>query len=373
MKQLLFVTLARDLDTSLDGVTRKMKAQMQSFGRKGYTVLFTYRKEKTIMLSDGKNTRVLCQTSLNSIIDQIKLYNALSQIIGKEIFPEVVYIRNYISDFAMLQFLKKCHKQNVQALLEIPTYPYKMERAKPRHIPVNLVDNLFKKAVAKQLDYIVTFTKDKHIRGAKCIQIDNGFDEQYTLLDFSKKDPNKLVLTSVSTCEEWHGIDRLLYSFAYYKKQNMQSNMNIQIHIIGDGRELHNLKKIVEENPQIAENVTFKGLLDMQSVMKIYKETDLAVSSLAIHRIGLESVQPLKNREYAACGIPFILAFNDPGFVNTPFTYRVKAEDAIFDFEEIIDWYKQMNISHQAIAEYAQQFSWDKQIATIVETLQMED
>lgn len=367
MKQLLFVTLARDLDTSLDGVTRKMKAQMQSFSRKDYKVLFTYRKGNQIILSDGQNPQVLCRTGLNSIVDQMKLYNALGKIIGKEIFPEVVYIRNYISDWKMLQFLKKCQARKIKTFLEIPTYPYKLERAKARHIPVNLVDNTFKNAVAKHLDYIVTFTKDEYIRGAKCIQIDNGFDEQYTCLEFFEKDHNTFVITSVSTCEEWHGLDRLLKSLIAYEKKMTAESPKIQINIIGSGRELGNLQKIVSDNPQIEKYVSFKGLLDMQSVMEIYKETDVAVSSLAIHRLGLESVQPLKNREYAACGIPFVLAFNDPGFIDTPFTYQVKANDDIFELEDIINWYKVMDISPQAISHYAQRFSWDKQIETIVE------
>lgn len=369
MKQLLFVTLARDLDTCLDGVTRKMKAQMQSFSRKDYEVLFTYRKGNEIILSDGKTPRVLCQTGINSIIDQMKLYKALGKVLGKEIFPEVVYIRNYISDKYMVDFLKKCKTQNIKTLLEIPTYPYKMERAKPRHIPVNLVDNLFKKAVAKQLDYIVTFTKDTHIRGAKCINIDNGFDEQYQLMDFQQQGDNSYVLTSVSTCELWHGLDRLLNSLVAYQKQMTEMSPKIQINIIGAGRELANLQKIVEDNPEIKEYVAFKGLLDMQSVMNIYKETDIAVSSLAVHRIGLDSVQPLKNREYAACGIPFVLSFNDPGFVDTAFTYKVEASDEIFDLGELIAWYNNMNVSRSFISEYAQKFSWDKQIEKIVTML----
>ncbi len=58
-------------------------------------------------------------------------------------------------------------------------------------------------------------------------------------------------------------------------------------------------------------NLYLHGYLSTSQYNKILGRADAAISSLALHRIGLEEASPLKSRECLALGLPLVLAYKD--------------------------------------------------------------
>ncbi len=61
----------------------------------------------------------------------------------------------------------------------------------------------------------------------------------------------------------------------------------------------------------LPENVHLHGYLPVAEYKKILSDAEAAISSLGLHRIGLEEASPLKSRECLALGLPLILAYMD--------------------------------------------------------------
>ncbi len=95
----------------------------------------------------------------------------------------------------------------------------------------------------------------------------------------------------------WHGVDKL--------PSLAEQLPDIHIDVIGydppAGDQPLNGKQ----------NIIFHGYLSFDQYKDILARADVAVSSLALHRVGLEEASPLKSREYLAYGLPLVLAYVD--------------------------------------------------------------
>lgn len=93
----------------------------------------------------------------------------------------------------------------------------------------------------------------------------------------------------------WHGIDKLIALARLVP--------DIIVDIIG-----------YDELPGFAplpENVILHGYLSVEQYKNILARADVAISSLALHRIQLEEASPLKSRECLAFGLPLVVAYKD--------------------------------------------------------------
>ena len=61
----------------------------------------------------------------------------------------------------------------------------------------------------------------------------------------------------------------------------------------------------------LPENLHLHGYLSAGEYRQILGKADAAISSLGLHRIGLEEASPLKSRECLALGLPLVLAYVD--------------------------------------------------------------
>ena len=93
----------------------------------------------------------------------------------------------------------------------------------------------------------------------------------------------------------WHGIDKLVELARYIS--------DVHIDIVGYGE--------LPEYEPLPENITLHGYLTMQAYRKVLASADVAVSSLALHRVQLEEASPLKSRECLAFGLPLVVAYVD--------------------------------------------------------------
>ena len=58
-------------------------------------------------------------------------------------------------------------------------------------------------------------------------------------------------------------------------------------------------------------NLSLHGYLGLDAYQRVLCGADVAISSLALHRVGLHEASPLKSRECLAFGLPLILAYKD--------------------------------------------------------------
>lgn len=93
----------------------------------------------------------------------------------------------------------------------------------------------------------------------------------------------------------WHGVDKLVALMRLFP--------DVQLDIVG-------YDALPELDP-LPGNVTLHGFLALEEYQKVLSAADVAVSSLALHRVGLEEASPLKSRECLAFGLPLVVPYVD--------------------------------------------------------------
>lgn len=356
------------VNTKEKGVRKKILFQIKAFEKYGeYVKHICVSENKEFEINKQKKIKILeKKTKISRLLRKIKI-EVLLYYLSKLDYSnhKIIYIRYFSSSYMFLYFLRKIKEQyDIKIIIEIPTYPYDGE-LKGKNIFYTL-DKKCRKKLYKYVDKIVTYTKDKKIWNIPCINISNGVDlEEIKIIN---KEQNEYIkFTSVSNCSFWHGIDRFLISLEKYG-QNKQLK-NIIFNIIGEGPESEKLKEIVEKSKFLRKIVIFHGFKTGKDLEKIYNETDIGIGSLGIHRIALKEVQPLKNREYTAKGLPFIIGFNDPDFEESKYVYKVTNNEGIIDIENIIKWYLKYNFKEIEIRKDAERFSWDIQMKKVIDNI----
>lgn len=100
----------------------------------------------------------------------------------------------------------------------------------------------------------------------------------------------------------WHGVDKLVTLARLLP--------DICFDIIGYDT-LPVGRDFIPSSQPLPENLHLHGYLPASEYRKILGKADAAISSLALHRIGLEEASPLKSRECLALGLPLVLAYKD--------------------------------------------------------------
>jgi hypothetical protein len=106
----------------------------------------------------------------------------------------------------------------------------------------------------------------------------------------------------------WHGVDKLV-DFA-------RRFPDLQLDIVG----YDNLPEFVP----LPENLTLHGYLSSQEYRNVLARADIAVSSLALHRIQLGEASTLKSRECLALGIPLVIAYEDTDLNDAEYDFLLK-------------------------------------------------
>lgn len=213
---------------------------------------------------------------------------------------------------------------------------------------------------------IVTYMPYNTIWKIPTIIIDNGVDtSKMKVVEPEKHDTFNL--TVVANVNVWHGIDRIINGlYEYGKKKNIEK---IRIKIAGEGPELKKLKELVHEK-KLEENVEFLGLLKNEQLDNLYNITDIAISSLGMHRIHITEGSTIKTKEYCSKGIPFILAYNEK-MLQENFEYALKmpANEEPIDIKAIIEFYNKIqSVDYRnEMHEFAvKNYDWNVQIEKII-------
>ena len=93
----------------------------------------------------------------------------------------------------------------------------------------------------------------------------------------------------------WHGVDKLV--------ELARTFPDLHIDIVG-------YEQLPEHEP-LPSNLTLHGYLNADGYKKVMAGCDLAISTLALYRKGMEEACPLKTRECLAYGLPMVLPYVD--------------------------------------------------------------
>lgn len=356
-----------------NGITKKIRCQIEALKSCGVDTHICYLTDendrKCRMIDDtllrdygtGWRGKILKRTEFDSII----------KYIGQNKI-DFVYIRyNHNANPFILRLLRRIKELGCKIALEIPTYPYDAEY---RYLPLSyqhilLVDRCFRQRLSQYIDKVVTFTKEKQIFGTPTIQISNGISFDKIRVKQNHRTPGELHLIGVATMHPWHGFDRAIAGMAAYSKQPYTTD--VFFHIVGGGvpEVVREYKELVAYH-QLQERVIFHGTLYGDSLDAVFEQADIGIASLARHRSGILHIKTLKNREYAARGVPFVYSEMDADFDEMPYVLKVPANDSPLDINSIVQFFHTHTFTPNEIRNsIVHELSWEKQMKQVIDEI----
>lgn len=333
------------LDGIESGVVKKIIAQTDIWKSKGnQTKIFLLTKrnsefEQDFQVKDNTFNVEIEVFSFTSSIDRInKSYKILHAVLKYN--PSILYMRE-------TSFLPGIYSltRKIPAIVEINSLS--MEEKKVSFS--KLFDEITFRLKFKYVSGIVSVTNEisnhssiKRLNKPRTV-IANGYDLKDTSLSkdrvFRENTGINLVFIG-SDGQPWHGVDKIL------KLARVKGKW--KFHIIGINR-----KKF--ERLDISPNVKFYGKLEKKEYLEIYKDSNIAISTLALHRKKLNEATSLKTREYLAYGLPVILGYKDVDFLEeTPFICRLpNTENNVVEnlekIETFVNSWKNKRVSMESI------------------------
>ena len=354
-----------------NGISKKISNQLDAFRANGHEAHLCYMDEtfskKRIVDSqvivdygNGIKGKILKRTEFSSIVD----YAIKAEI-------SFVYIRsNHNANPFTIHMVRRMKKAGMKVVMEIPTYPYDQEYFNKSMRRQLIQDKLFRFQFAKQLDAIVTFAEEDFIFGQQTIKISNGIDFNSVRLKKSCTHPaDELHLIGVAEIHRWHGFDRVIQGLANYYAE--PKDLKVFFHIVGyffSPVEREEITQLIKEN-QLESYVLLYGKKHGEELDEVFDRCDFGIGSLGRHRVGINNIKTLKNREYAARGIPFIYSETDSDFDKLPYILKMPADESAINIEDIIRFYQSLAITPQQIRDSIEDLSWKNQMKRVINTI----
>lgn len=296
-----------------------------------------------------------------------------------------IYVRNFIADKKSIDIFSKFMGVKV---LELPTNIEALLSETTNPVGKMLIE-MYQVKFLKQFDLMAVCGKPSNFEISAripMIEFQNGISIGRLLGSSAdtndigiagtntvvKREETTINLIGVANVSCWHGYDRVIKGLGEYYKT--YQDLDIYFHIVGDGPEIPNLKKLANVI-KVNQYVIFHGTKTGEELDKVVDECDIAFGSLGNHRKGLYADSALKNREYCARGIPFVIASEDQDFPETfPFVYRIPKDDTPVDINQVIKWYESLIKEHpnysMEMRKYAEQnLSWDAKMKPVIEKI----
>ena len=347
MKKVLYITT---VDISSDsGVRKKLYGQIRVMRESGLEVALIAPHGDNIVVVEGgardeermgvvasyRNTGPLRFFNLIR-----NLYKSAYELAHKDKY-DAVFIRYSLSERFLIKMLGKLKKEGVKIFIEIPSYPYDLEyENKQWYKKFGLyLDKIYRKKLKDYVDIIFTpGPQEETIYGVKTVSFNNGVNtEEIEERKYSGRKDGVLRFIGVANLNSWHGYDRVIRGIANYYKD--KDDIDFIFNIVGEGIELSNLKDLVEEL-ELQDKVIFHGFKSGKELDEVYNNSDVAISSIGLYRVGEAPKLVLKAREACLKGIPFVAVKGDPVFdEDFDYVYFVKDEGTPLQVEKIYNWF----------------------------------
>ncbi len=354
-----------------NGISKKITYQLDAFRANGHEAHLCYMDETDhkcrivdsqviVDYGNGIKGKILKRIEFGSIVDY-----AVNEGI------EFVYIRsNHNANPFTIHMVKRMKKAGMRVVMEIPTYPYDQEYFNKSMRRQLIQDKLFRHRFAKKLDAIVTFAEEDFIFGQQTIKISNGIDFNSVRLKKTALHPdNELHMIGVAEIHRWHGFDRVIKGLANY--YSAPSKVKVYFHLVGyffspiEEEEITQLIKSHHLEPY----VILYGKKHGAELDEVFDKCDFGIGSLGRHRVGIDDIKTLKNREYAARGIPFVYSETDSDFDKQPYVLKMPADESAINIETLIEFYNHLSVSPKEIRASIEHLSWKNQMKRVIDVV----
>lgn len=358
-----------------NGISKKIRYQVKALGECGADVRVCWlddaHGQKRRMINDtvlqdygtGLRGKILKRTGLSCIARYVSQNDI-----------DLVYVRSdHNTTPFLIRLLQRLHCAGSKVVMEIPTYPYDQEY---KGLPwgyqrVIFMDKMLRRFMARYIDKIVTFSSHTAIFGRPTIRIANGIDFEAVPLRKQLTPPDgKLHFIAVATVHPWHGFDRAIQGMnAYYSAH--PDAADVVLHIVGQGvpKVMDEYRRLAEES-SAKESILFHGPLFGDALDEVFNRCCLGIGSLARHRSGITHLRSLKNREYAARGIPFVYSEIDDDFEEMPYVMKIPADETPLDIAAVADFCRSLTLMSEEIrASIVGKLSWKTQMKHIIENV----
>lgn len=347
-----------------DGISKKIKNQINAFESIGYNVDYIYRVDGGIEAKiDGHIFFKKLSTFSFYFLFLFKVFSLINKKYDYLYLRNIGYETNVI---LLLSFFRKAKLITKRLILEIPAFPFGGEINNLKQKITMVYYNNIKKYFYKYVDLIVFMGEDqKKIWRIPALRIVNCVNLRDILVVESKKIDKDINILGIANLQKWHGFDRIITGIYDYKSKKMKSK-NIVFHIVGDNQpELDNLKKLTK-TLGVESNVEFHGRLNSEEINKLITKMHIGVDSVGRHRSGIAYNCSIKSKEYTAMNLPFIKSHKDDSFENVDFVKNVPANEEPIDIDDLISWRLGLNDFSTDIHDYAvKNFIWESQFKKI--------
>ena len=310
------------------GVRKKIDAQLDVFRDAGHEVsLYCLAdsdvvRDGTVLRRGGHDPGARTLTSL------VHFYRTVGAAIG---CVDFVYLRFQRASLGLVAFLARLRREHpgVRILLEIPTFPYYQEYRSARERVLGAGDWLMRRAMARRVDRIITFSRRERILGVPTIVTDNGVGVDGVPVREAPPLGSELRLVGVANLSFWHGYDRVIEGMA----KEGQGAGAVVFDVVGDGEARPALEALATARG-VDDRVNFHGPLHGEDLHAVVSQAHVGISSIGRHRVNAET-SDLKSREFCAAGLPFVFAYDDADFRDVPFALRVPGADDALDLDAV--------------------------------------
>jgi len=339
MNKFLYIATDTISISNPSGVCKKIISQCEVFSSINETYLINYSGKYSFINGKVQEIRQMPQFAK---FRRYYLFKEITKFTNGSAYN--VYIRYPYSDPLFLFLLSWLKILGCKTIIEIPTYPYTKNHDSNLYSYIRLLtDKVFSVFLRFFVDRIVTYSDDKKIFGIQTINTINGVDfSRINLVNRRNKLYDVINLVGIAHLYSCHGYDRIIKGLAIYN--NEKPKTKVKFSIVGNGPEYENLLNLIQKY-NVEESVKLLGFQTGESLDKIYDDSDIAVNSLAIHRIGLYTESTLKAKEYCAKGLPIISSYEVDSLSpddNTKYVYRVPLDDSPITINRIVDFYNRI-------------------------------
>ena len=356
------------------GVDKKIYGQVKALEKLGHNVwYFTFEENRMYLCNKEEKVLISNKVATNPVGYYMAIESGMRHT-ARNYPVEMVYIRRIFCTPFHLNTLSFLKKKGIVIVEEIPTYPYdelNKHFTSPFYKIASSVDKFTRSGYKKCLDRFTTYSKDKTIFGVPCINLDNGVDFdtlRYIPTDFPS---DRLDLIAVSAMSPCHGYERAIEGIKNYMETNPA--MPVHLHLVGDGPERAGWEALTDKY-NLREYVHFHGHCIGQQLISIFDSCQIGLSILGMYKMGMEAVSPLKTREYAAMGKPFVYANDELNIdENTPFCLRVENSAQPLDIHSLVEFYNKVrsmpDICDTLHLFAKEHYSWDAQMAKVMDSV----
>lgn len=359
-----------------NGISKKRLAQIKGLTECGWNVVNCYytldENGHSVWMADSSVLADLGKGIVAKVKKRVD-YNMLADYVEREKISFVYMRSDHNASPFLVSFVKRLKVVGACVAMEIPTYPYDQEYIDIKDKCKLIIDKLFRKQLAKQVDAIVTFSNASEIFGQRTICISNGIDFSHIRLkrNNNHSTTSEIHMIGVAEIHYWHGFDRLIAGLGLYYQLPSSLDHPVYFHIVGEfsgKRESDDILPLIERS-NLSKYVIIHGGLFGEKLDEVFDIADIGIGSLARHRSGITHIKTLKNREYAARGIPFIYSETDDDFDDMPYVMKLPADESPIDIQAVVDFYESVNIDSSDIRGSIRNLSWKDQMQKVLDSI----